>query len=67
MIRRPGATSLHTPLGEDGGILSGTPEKRWHHDLAGTPAGGLTVTDGALIAVTSREDGTDRIHVSDPA
>ena len=55
------------PLGESGGLLSDTPDRRWKRDLPGVPTGGLAVADGALIATTRRENDGTRLRVFDPA
>lgn len=55
------------PLGTDGGLLGGHPERAWKRDLPGTPVGGLAVADGALLAVTEGENGDHRLRVFDPA
>ncbi|WP_135854245.1 outer membrane protein assembly factor BamB family protein [Halorussus salinus] len=55
------------PLGAGGGLLGGNPERAWKRDLPGVPVGGLTVADGALLAVTEGENGDHRLRAFDPA
>ncbi|UPV76526.1 PQQ-binding-like beta-propeller repeat protein (plasmid) [Halorussus limi] len=55
------------PLGKGGKLLGGEPERAWKRELPGTPVGGLTVADGALLTVTKRQDGDDNLYVFDPA
>ncbi|WP_435181851.1 PQQ-binding-like beta-propeller repeat protein [Halorussus sp. AFM4] len=55
------------PLGGSDGLLSDGPKPRWKRDLPGKPTGGLTVADGALLAVTRGGDAPDRAHAYDPA
>jgi hypothetical protein len=59
------------PLGEGGGPLGGSligggPDRSWKRDLPGVPAG-IAVADGALLAVTGRNDTADRAYAFDPA
>jgi len=42
--------------------------ERWSHEAASTPLEGLAVADGAVVAATGGEAGSDpRIYVLDPA
>ncbi|NHN61346.1 MULTISPECIES: PQQ-binding-like beta-propeller repeat protein [Halorussus] len=54
------------PLGGSDGLFSDGPKPRWKRDIPGTPTGGLTVADGALLAVTRRSDAADRAYAFDP-
>jgi hypothetical protein len=49
-----------------GGFAVG--RERWSHEVAGTPLEGPAVADGAVVAATGGEEGSDpRTYVLDPA